>query len=102
MRKMVCIRRCHGFRGGTWDEGEIVDAADGEDVPRHFIPYENYEDYKAGIYKARPKNDPMRPAPQSFPQANLPINKGGMTTVKGQKNVQMVTAGQVNRAGEDI
>ena len=97
MRRMICIRRCHGFRGGTWDEGEIVDCADGEDVPHHFIPEEDYDDFKNGVKKALPKNDPMRPSPQNFPQMSNSMTKQGMASTK-----KINTVKPASKAGEDI
>jgi hypothetical protein len=87
-KEMVCVVRCHGFRGGTWDEGETVTVADGEKIPfgkrkgPYFIPVEDYADYKAGIKRSVPKNDPMKPSPQSLPGVTNLLTKGGMATTK--------------------
>lgn len=96
MRKMVCIRKCHGFRGGLWEEGEEVDVADGEDVPRHFIPVDQYEDFKSGENSLRVKYDPMKVSPQTSPVPKHLQGQGGMTTAPKAAPVK------TNKPGQDI
>jgi hypothetical protein len=81
MRRMVCIRRCHGFRGGLWDKGETVDVADGEDVPRHFIPVSEYADYMAHENAPKARVDTMKAAQNTHPVPLHLQNKGGLSTI---------------------
>lgn len=99
MRTMVCIRRCHGFRGGTWDEGEKVEVADGEDVPRHFITIDGYDDWKASKDSPKPRVDPMKPAPSISPVPAHLQGKGGISTVKPD-NFRPAPASK--KAGDDL
>jgi len=56
----IAIRRSLGFRGRSWEEGEVVDVQDGETVPHHFIPLSQFK------IKAPMKDDKMAPRPMSF------------------------------------
>lgn len=82
MRKMICVRRCHGFRGGTWDREQTVDVADGEDVPRHFIPIEEWEDFVQNENSPKAKTDTMKPVPNTSPVPTHLQGRGGLSTVK--------------------
>ncbi len=97
MRVFKCLRRCHGFRGGMWNEGDEVEVADGEDVPRHFVPIEEYQSAKANENKPPSRPDPMNPKPSIMGQQSL-IPKGGMgTSVKPDPRkvpINRVTAGE--------
>lgn len=100
MRRMVCIRKCHGFRGGLWEKGEVVDAADGEDVPRHFIPEDEYDDFVDNENSLRVKVDPMKVSPQLSPVPRHLQNTGGMTSSKMGKITTASVGG--NKPGQDI
>lgn len=99
MRAMVCIRRCHGFRGGTWDEGETVDVADGEIVPEHFIDLSEFDDWKANKDAPKPKVDPMKPTPSISPVPAHLQGRGGLSTVKPEG---FRPAAAAPKAGEDL
>jgi len=94
-----CLRRCHGFRGGTWDEGDEVEVADGELINRHFVPKEEWEAAKEAEKRPKVKVDIMNPKPAIMGQQTL-NSKGGMgVSIKADKRKK-----PINRvaAGEDI
>lgn len=97
MRKMVCVRDCHGFRGGTWRKGETVDTIDGENVPRHFVPVDDYEQFVEDENKPKGRRDIMKPTPQLSPVPQHLQGQGGISTVKPSDFRPAAP-----RAGEDI
>jgi hypothetical protein len=38
--KYIVQRKCHGFRGRLWEEGEVVEIGENENPPHHFKPLE--------------------------------------------------------------
>lgn len=91
MRKMACIRNCHGFRGGYWNKGEVVDVADGEDVPRHFVPVEDYDQALLDENRPKPRVDVMKAAPSIYPIPAHLRDKGGISQTQSTVKTETAT-----------
>lgn len=97
--KYIAVRDCHGFRGRFWKEGEGVDAEEGEILPRHFVPADQYKPRQVDPkdpWAQKPGKD--IPRPLSSMRIRIPVNKRGFASSLGDDEPKKpMTAGQIKK-----